>query len=49
MRNRTLVLIVIALVAAYVVLRGRLNVNQLPWNQGQAGTIFGSGHYGGGQ
>ena len=49
MRNRTLLLIVIVLVVAYFVVRGRFDVRNLPWNRGQAGTIFPTGHYGGGQ
>lgn len=49
--NRTLLIVAVALVALWFVLRrGGVNVSQLPWNQGQAGTIFQPGaHMGGGQ
>lgn len=49
--NRTLLIIVAVLVVAWLVLRSRgMSSASLPWNRGQAGSIFQSGlHMGGGQ
>lgn len=48
--NRTLVVVAVVLIAAWLVLRSRGSIDSLPWNQGQAGSIFQPGlHMGGGQ
>lgn len=48
--NRTLVIIAVVLIGAWLILRSRGGMGQLPWNQGQAGSIFQAGlQMGGGQ
>lgn len=49
--NRTLLIIAVVLVGAWLLLRSRgMGSASLPWNRGQAGSIFQSGlQMGGGQ
>ena len=48
--NRTLLIVAVGLVAVWFVLRSQgMNPSQLPWNKGQAGSIFQGGLMGGGQ
>lgn len=48
MSSRTLLVIAVALIGTWLLLRASGN-SPLPWNQGQAGSIFQGGHGGGGQ
>jgi hypothetical protein len=45
-RGRHLLLLAVVVALAWVLLR---QPSAQPWNVGQAGAIFGGGHYGGGQ
>ena len=47
MRNRHLIVLLVLVVAAVVLVRGHSGL--LPWNQGQAGSIFDGRYAGGGQ
>lgn len=49
--NRTLLILLAVLAGAWLLLRSqsRLSTSQLPWNRGQAGSIFQGGQMGGGQ
>lgn len=49
--NRTLLIVAVVLIAGWLLLRSRaLASAQLPWNRGQAGSIFQTGlQMGGGQ
>ena len=47
--NRNLLILAAVLIGGWLLLRGTGHVSRLPWNVGQAGSIFQSGHGGGGQ
>lgn len=48
--NRNLLILAAVLIGAYLLLRPSLSTAQLPWNRGQAGSIFQPGlKMGGGQ
>lgn len=49
MKNRTLLIILGVVVVGWFLMRGTGHVSNLPWNVGQAGSIFQGGHGGGGQ
>lgn len=48
MSNRTLLVIAVALIGTWLLLRAS-GKSPLPWNVGQAGSIFGGTQGGGGQ
>jgi hypothetical protein len=48
MSNRNLLILAAALIVGWLVLH-RMQGGALPWNQGQAGSIFSGLHGGGGQ
>lgn len=49
MSNRNLLIIAAVLIGAWFVLLKQTAPSQLPWNVGQAGSIFQGGQGGGGQ
>jgi hypothetical protein len=48
-KNRTLVVVLVVVVGAWLFLRQQAAAVPLPWNQGQAGSIFSGLRGGGGQ
>jgi len=50
MSNRNLIILAAVLIGAWLLLRhAPRSASSLPWNRGQAGSIFQSGYGGGGQ